>query len=137
MAFELACSNGEVQEADAVIDLIAAHRRAISELECLGKRLMHAEEAEAAVIGPRLDAVMKSETVIRRQAAMAPVADVCELKMKAAYFERLMNDGWCDVDADDLHELLRSFVDFQSKKRGRTSKTRTRAMRHRRAPAPR
>ncbi|TIU75764.1 MAG: hypothetical protein E5W06_32435 [Mesorhizobium sp.] len=62
---------------------------------------MHAEEAEAARIGPRLDAAMKSETVIRRQAAMAPVANVGELKMKAAYFERLMNNGWCDVDEDE------------------------------------
>ncbi|TIU42771.1 hypothetical protein [Mesorhizobium sp.] len=113
MAVELARSNGEAQKADGVLDLIAAHRRAISELECLGKRLMHAGEAEAELIGPRLDAAMKNETVIRRQAAMAPVADVCELKMKAAYFARLMNNGWCDVDAGDLHELLRSFLDLQ------------------------
>ncbi|RWA97156.1 MAG: hypothetical protein EOQ39_30235 [Mesorhizobium sp.] len=113
MAVDLACSDEEAQETDAVADLIAAHRRAISEVECLGKRLMQAEEAEAALIGPRLDAVMADEALVRRQAAMAPVADVCELKMKAAYFQRLMNDGWCDVDADDLHELLRSFVDFQ------------------------
>ncbi|RWE35173.1 hypothetical protein [Mesorhizobium sp.] len=111
MAVELACSNGEAQEADAVVDLVAAHRRAISELECLGKRLMHAGEAEAELIGPRFDAAMKNETVIRRQAAMAPVADVCELKMKAAYFRRLMSNGWCDVDADDLQELLRSFAE--------------------------
>lgn len=110
MAIELACSNEEAQEADAVVALIAAHRRAISELECLGKRLMHAGEAEAALIGPRLDAAMKNETVIRRQAAMAPVADVGALKMKAAYFKRLINNGWCDVDADDLHALLRSFA---------------------------
>ncbi|TIL20443.1 MAG: hypothetical protein E5Y88_32465 [Mesorhizobium sp.] len=113
MAVELACSNEEAQETDAVAYLIAAHRRAMSEVESLGKRLMQAEEAEAALIGPRLDAVMADEALVRRQAAMAPVADVCELKMKAAYFERLMNDGWCDLDADDLHELLRSFVDFQ------------------------
>ncbi|RWN60748.1 MAG: hypothetical protein EOR99_31970 [Mesorhizobium sp.] len=112
MAVELACSNGEAQEADTVVDLIAAHRRAISELECLGKRLMHAEEAEAALIGPRLDAAMKSETVIRRQAAMAPVANVCELKIKAAYFKRLISNGWCDLDADDLHALLRSFAEL-------------------------
>ncbi|TGS85175.1 MAG: hypothetical protein E5V74_19010 [Mesorhizobium sp.] len=90
MAVELACRNGEVQEADAVVDLIAAHRRAISELECLGKRMMHAGEAEAALIGPRLDAVLANETVIRRRAPMAPVADVGELKMKAAYFARLI-----------------------------------------------
>ncbi|RWO88318.1 hypothetical protein [Mesorhizobium sp.] len=113
MAVELACSNEEAQETDAVAYLIAAHRRAMSEVECLGKRLMHAEEAEAELIGPRLDAAMKNETVIRRQAAMVPVADFGELKMKAEYFARLMNNGWCDVDADDLHELLRSFVDFQ------------------------
>ncbi|RWE21469.1 MAG: hypothetical protein EOS41_26575 [Mesorhizobium sp.] len=111
MAVELARSNGKVQEADAVVDLIAAHRRAISELECLGKRLMDAGEAEAELIGPRLDAAMKNETVIRRQAAMAPVTNVGELKMKAAYFKRLMNNGWCDVDMDDLQELLRSFAE--------------------------
>ncbi|RWB58748.1 MAG: hypothetical protein EOQ48_21805 [Mesorhizobium sp.] len=112
MAVELACSTGEAQEAYSVVDLIAAHRRAISELECLGKRLMHAEEAETELIGPRLDAAMKDETVIRRQAAMAPVANVGELKMKAAYFKRLINNGWCDVDADDLQELLRSFAEL-------------------------
>jgi hypothetical protein len=112
MAVELACSNEEAQKADGVVDLIAAHRHAISEVESLGKRLMHAEEAEAQLIGPRLDAILADETVIRRQAAMAPVADVGELKMKAAYFKRLMNNGWCDVDSDDLHELLRSFVEL-------------------------
>ncbi|RWF30215.1 hypothetical protein [Mesorhizobium sp.] len=112
MAVELACSNGEAREADAVVDLIAAHRRAISALECLGKRLMHAGEAEAALIGPRLDAAMKKEAVTRRQAAMAPVVDVGELKIKAAYFKRLINNGWCDVDADDLQELLRSFAEL-------------------------
>lgn len=114
MPIQLVCSsNGEPREADGVVDLIAAHRHAVAKVESLGKRLMEAEEAEAALIGPRLDAVMADEALVRRQAAMAPVADVCELKMKAAYFARLMNDGWCDVDADDLHELLRSFVDFQ------------------------
>lgn len=114
MPIQLVCSsNGEPREADGVVDLIAAHRHAVAKVQSLGKRLMQAEEAEAALIGPRLDAVMADEALVRRQAAMAPVADVCELKMKAAYFERLMNDGWCDVDADDLHELLRSFVDFQ------------------------
>lgn len=55
MPIQLVCSSkGKAREADAVVDLIAAHRRAISELECLGKRLMHAEEAEAQLIGPRL-----------------------------------------------------------------------------------
>ncbi|RWD60621.1 MAG: hypothetical protein EOS60_33770 [Mesorhizobium sp.] len=112
MAVELACNNGEAQEADAVVGLIAAHRRAISELQCLGKRLMHAGEAEAELIGPLLDGAMKNETIIRRQAAMAPVANVGELKMKAAYFKRLINNGWCDVDADDLHALLRSFAEL-------------------------
>ncbi|TIU00957.1 MAG: hypothetical protein E5W43_06655 [Mesorhizobium sp.] len=84
MAVELACSNGEAQKADGVVDLIAAHCRAISELECLGKRLMDAEEAEAQLIRRRLDAILANETVIRRQAAMAPVANVGELKMSAA-----------------------------------------------------
>ncbi|MGX5805373.1 hypothetical protein ACWGS9_29670 [Bradyrhizobium sp. Arg314] len=112
MAVELACSNGEAQEADAVVSLIAAHRHAMAEVESLGNRLMHAEEAEAELIGSRLDAVMADEAVVRRQAAMAPVADVCELKIKAAYFKRLMNNGWCDVDWDDLHELLRSFAEL-------------------------
>ncbi|RWC27825.1 MAG: hypothetical protein EOS70_28640 [Mesorhizobium sp.] len=114
MPIQLVCSsNGEPREADGVVDLIAAHRHAVAKVESLGKRLMQAEEAEAVLIGPRLDAVMADEALVRRQAAMAPVANVCELKMKAAYFARLMNDGWCDVDADDLHEVLRSFVDFQ------------------------
>lgn len=99
MAVELACSNGEVQEADAVVDLIAAHRRAISELECLGKRMMHAGEAEAALIGPRLDAIFADQTVIRRQAAMAPVADVGDLKnegriFRAAHLPSELARGW-------------------------------------------
>ena len=97
MAVELACSNGEVQEADAVVDLIAAHRRAISELECLGKRMMHAGEAEAALIGPRLDAIFADETVIRRQAAMAPVADVGDLNgriFRAAHLPSELARGW-------------------------------------------
>ncbi|TIQ34085.1 MAG: hypothetical protein E5X48_20740 [Mesorhizobium sp.] len=112
MAIDLACSDEEAQETDAVADLIAAHRHAVAKVESLGKRLMQAEEAEAALIGPRLDAVMADEALVRRQAAMAPVADFGELKMKAEYFARLMNDGWCDVDAGDLHELLRSFLDL-------------------------
>ncbi|MGX5806022.1 hypothetical protein ACWGS9_33155 [Bradyrhizobium sp. Arg314] len=113
MPIQLVCSsNGGAREADGVVDLIAAHRHAMAEVESLGNRLMHAEETEAALIGPRLDAVMANEAIVRRQAAMAPVADVCELKIKAIYFERLMNNGWCDVDVDDLHELLRSFVDL-------------------------
>ncbi|MEI9425352.1 hypothetical protein O7A70_29765 [Mesorhizobium sp. Cs1299R1N1] len=113
MPSQLVCSsNGGARKADGVVDLIGAHRHAMAKVESLGKRLMQAEEAEAALIGPQLDAVMADEAVVRRQAAMAPVADVCELKMKAVYFERLMNNGWCDVDCDDLHELLRSFVDL-------------------------
>ncbi|TIN17612.1 MAG: hypothetical protein E5Y51_09680 [Mesorhizobium sp.] len=113
MPIQLVCSsNGEPREADGVSDLIAAHRDAMAKVENLGNRLMQAEETEAELIGPRLDAMMADEAVVRRQAAMAPVADICELKMKAAYFERLMNNGWCEVDADDLHELLRSFVDL-------------------------
>ncbi|RUV81043.1 hypothetical protein EOA60_29855 [Mesorhizobium sp. M1A.F.Ca.IN.020.06.1.1] len=114
MAVEVTCSTGEAREADELVYLIAAHRRAMTEVESLGKRLMYAEEAEAELISPRLDAVMKKETAIRRQAAMAPVSDVGGLKMKAAYFERLMNNGWCDVDPDDLHELLRSFAAFRT-----------------------
>lgn len=113
MPIQLVCSSdGEPREADGVLDLIAAHGRAISELESLGNRLMHAGEAEAELLGPRLDAAMKNETVIRRRAAMAPVADVGELKIKAVYFKRLMNNGWCDVDLTDLHELLRSFAEL-------------------------
>ncbi|RWL92529.1 MAG: hypothetical protein EOR68_26195 [Mesorhizobium sp.] len=100
MPIEPVCSsNGETPEADGVVNLIAAHRRAMAEVECLGNRVMHAEEAEAELISPRLDAVMKKETAIRRQAAMAPVADVGELKnegqiFRAAHLPSELARGW-------------------------------------------
>ncbi len=111
MVVQLVCSNEEAKKADGVVNLIAAHRRAVSMVERLGRRLMEADEAEAILLGRRLDAVMADEAVVRRQAAMAPVADLGELKIKAAYFKRLMNQGWCDLGPDDLHELLCSFAD--------------------------
>ncbi|RWX58016.1 hypothetical protein EOA24_40035 [Mesorhizobium sp. M2A.F.Ca.ET.039.01.1.1] len=88
MPIQLVCSSkGKAREADAVVDLIAAHRRAISELECLGKRLMHAEEAEAQLIGPRLFGERNGYSTAGSDGA----GGRCwRAEMKAAYFARLI-----------------------------------------------
>ncbi|MHA6645208.1 hypothetical protein [Mesorhizobium sp. A623] len=114
MPIRLVCSNGENEAADGVADLIATHHEKVAMVERLGKRLMAAEGMDTTVIGRRLDAVMAEESASRRRVAATPVSNVAEIKMKAAYFQRLMDHGWCEVDADDLHELLRSFTRLQA-----------------------
>lgn len=83
-------------------------------VERLGKRLMAAEDMAATLIGRRLDAVMAEEVALRQRIAIAPVRNVGEMKMKAAYFQSLMDHGWCEVDTDDLHKLLQSFTYLQA-----------------------
>lgn len=114
MPIQLMCSNGEMSQEDGVSNLIAAHRRTVAMVERLGKRLMEAEDVDATLVGRRLDAVMAEEAAIRRRAASAPVVNVAEMKMKAAYFRRLMGNNWCEVDTDDLHELLGSFAKLEA-----------------------
>jgi hypothetical protein len=110
MAVQLACSNAETQKISGVTNLIEEHRAALRLVERLGKRFMEAEEAEAVLIGSNLDIVMAEEAAVRRQVAIAPVADLREIGIKAAYFKRLMGQGWCELDHDDLHALLSSFA---------------------------
>jgi len=114
MPIRLVRSNGENETASEVADLIAIHRKKIAMVERLGKRLMVAEDVDATLIGQRLDALMAEESALRRRIAVAPVGNVPEVKMKAAYFQALMDHGWCEVEADDLHELLRSFTKLQA-----------------------
>ncbi|MER8970257.1 hypothetical protein NKI25_32380 [Mesorhizobium sp. M0808] len=114
MAIQLVCSNGEMEPAEGVANLIAAHRQSLAMLEYLGRRLMEAEGADAALLGQRMDAVMAQEAAARRRAAIAPVATVADMKMKAAYFQRLMGHGWCEIDVEDLQAVLGSFTKLQS-----------------------
>lgn len=110
MAVQLVYSNGELQEARGVIDLVAEHRRAISTVARLGKRFMEANDAEALLIGQRLDIAMTKEAQIRRRVAMVPITSLDDLKIKAAYFKRLMSKDWCELEPADILALLRSFA---------------------------
>jgi len=103
-----------MQEAEGVAKLIAEHRQSVAELESLGKRAMEAEGADAVLLGQKLDAVMAEEAAVRRRTAIAPVATIAEMKMKAAYFQRLTAHGWCEIDVDDWRALLGSFTKLQS-----------------------
>lgn len=114
MPIRLVCNSGESEPADGVVDVIATHGEKVAMVERLGKRLMASDGMDATLIGRRLDAVMAEESASRRRAAATPVNNVAEIKMKAAYFQRLMDHGWCEVDADDLHELLGSFAKLQA-----------------------
>lgn len=114
MPIQVVCNNGVVEEADRVPNLIAAHRQAVAMVERLGKRWMGAEGPDATLTGRRLDSVMAEEVIARRRAAAAPVADVVEMKMKAAYFCRLLGNDWCEIDVDDLRALLGSFAKLQA-----------------------
>lgn len=114
MPIQVVCNSGVMEEADGVADLLAAHRHAIAMVECLGRRWMRAEGPHATLIGRRLDSVTAEEAIARRRAAAAPVADVVEMKMKAAYFRRLLGNDWCELDVDDFRALLGSFTKLQS-----------------------
>jgi hypothetical protein len=114
MPIQLVCRNGQMEAAEGVAKLIAAHRQSVAILERIGKRLMEAEGTDAIVLGQKLDALIAEEVAMRRRAAIAPVATIADMKMKAAYFQRLMAHGWCEVDVDDLHALLGSFTKLQS-----------------------
>lgn len=114
MPIQLVCSNRQMEAAEGVAKLIAEHRQRVAELERIGKRAMEAEGTDAIVLGQRLDAVMAEEAAVRRRAAVAPVATIAEMKMKAAYFQRLTAHDWCEVDVDDFRALLGSFAKLQS-----------------------
>lgn len=114
MPIQLVSSNRQMEPAEGVAKLIAKHRQSVAELERIGKRAMEAEGTDAIVLGQRLDAVMAEEAAVRRRAAIAPVATIAEMKMKAAYFQRLTAHDWCEVDVDDFRALLGSFAKLQS-----------------------
>lgn len=114
MPIQLVCRNGVMAAAEDVTKLIAEHRQSVAELERIGKRAMEAEGTDAILLGQRLDAVMAEEAAVRRRAAIAPVATIEEMKMKAAYFERLTAHDWCEVDVDDFRALLGSFAKLRS-----------------------
>ncbi|WP_024927336.1 MULTISPECIES: hypothetical protein [unclassified Mesorhizobium] len=114
MPIQLVSSNRQMEPAEGVAKLIAKHRQSVAELERIGKRAMEAEGTDAIVLGQRLDAVMAEEAAVRRRAATAPVATIAEMKMKAAYFQRLTAHDWCEVDVDDFRALLGSFAKLQS-----------------------
>lgn len=114
MPIQLVSSNRQMEPAEGVAKLIAEHRQSVAELERIGKRAMEAEGTDAIVLGQRLDAVMAEEAAVRRRAATAPVATIAEIKMKAAYFQRLTAHDWCEVDVDDFRALLGSFAKLQS-----------------------
>ena len=114
MPIQLVCSNRRMQEAEGVAKLIAEHRQSVAELESVGKRAMEAEGADAVLLGEKLDAVMAEEAAVRRRAAIAPVATIAEIKMKAAYFQQLTAHGWCEIDVDDMRALLGSFAKLQA-----------------------
>ncbi len=114
MPIQLVSSNRQMEPAEGVAKLIAEHRQSVAELERIGKRAMEAEGTDAMVLGQRLDAVMAEEAAVRRRAAIAPVATIAEMKMKAAYFQRLTAHDWCEVDVDDFSALLGSFAKLQS-----------------------
>jgi len=99
-----------MQKADGLSKLIAAHRQALNTAEALGARLMDANDDEALLTGQRVDAAFAAETVARRKVAAAPVRTLSEVKMKAAYFKRLMNNGWCELEPADVRALLRTFA---------------------------
>lgn len=99
-----------MQKADSLSKLIAAHRQALNVVEVLGARLMDADGQDSQLIGQRLDAAFAAETVARSRVAAAPVKTMREVKMKAAYFKRLLNKGWCDLEPADIRALLRSFA---------------------------
>ena len=114
MPIQLVSSNRQMEPAEGVAKLIAKHRQSVAELERIGKRAMEAEGTDAILVGQRLDAVMAEEAAVRRRAAIAPVATIEEMKMKAAYFQRLTAHDWCEVDVDDFRALLGSFAKLQS-----------------------
>lgn len=114
MPIQQVCHKGQMEAAEGLAKLIAEHRQSIAELERLGKRAMEAEDTDAILLGQRLDVVMAEEAAVRRRAAVAPVATIAEMKMKAAYFQRLTAHDWCEFDVDDFRALLGSFAKLQS-----------------------
>jgi|GEM_PF-3804508 len=110
MSLQQVCSNGKMEAADGFAKLIAEHRQSVAALERIGKRWMRAEGPDATVLAAKLDAVMAQEAGLRKRAAIAPMTTIAEIKMKAAYFERLAVHDWCQIDVDDFRALLGSFA---------------------------
>lgn len=101
-----------MQEVDGLSKLIAAHRRALKAAEVLGARLMETDGEGSLLIGLYLDAAFAAETVARRKVAAAPVKTLRDVKMKAAYFQRLLSKDWCEVEPGDIRALVRSFANI-------------------------
>lgn len=101
-----------MQKADSLSKLIAEHRQALDAAEALGARLMEANDEEALLTGQRLDAAFAAEAVARRKVAAAPVKTLRDVKMKAAYFQRLLSKDWCEVEPGDIRALVRSFANI-------------------------
>ena len=99
-----------MQKVGGLSKLIAAHRRALNTAEALGTQLMDSDSPEPLLIGQRLDTAFAAEAVARRRVAAAPVKTMREVKMKAAYFKRLMSKDWCELEPADIRALLRSFA---------------------------
>jgi hypothetical protein len=107
-------SNESMQKVDGLSKRIAAHRRALKAAEDLGARLMETDGEESLLIGLYLDAAFAAETAARRRVAAAPVQTMREVKLKAAYFKRLMNKDWCDLEPPDILALLHSFANVSA-----------------------
>ena len=105
-------SDRGMQKADGLSKLIAAHRQALNAAEALGARLMNANDEEALLTGQSLDAAFAAEAVARRKVAAAPVETLRDVKLKAAYFKRLLGKDWGEVEPGDIRALLRSFANI-------------------------
>ena len=114
MPIQLVWSNESMQKVDGLTKLIAAHRRALNAAEGLGARLMETDGKESLLIGLCLDDAFAAETIARRRVAAAPVKTMHEVKMKAAYFKRLMSKDWCELEPADILALLRSFANVSA-----------------------
>ena len=101
-----------MQKADGLSKLIAAHRQALNAAEALGARLMEANDEEALLTGQRLDAAFAAEAVARRKVAAAPVRTLSEVKLKAAYFKRLLSKDLGEMEPGDIQALLRTFANI-------------------------
>jgi len=99
-----------MQKSNTLSKLIAAHRQALTAAEVLGARLMDADGPDSQLIGQRLDEAFAAEAVVRRRLAAAPVKSMRDVKTKAAYFKRLLNKDWGELEPADIRALLRSFA---------------------------
>lgn len=109
MPIQLVWSNDEVQDSDDLVNLIAAHRRAVITIERFSKRLMVHDGEDTALITRQLDDAEEIEVIACQRLADAAVTSTKHAKMKAAHFRRLIGKGRCELSFHDLVGLLRSF----------------------------